>query len=64
MYTEKQISNALEAFDRVGSITAVINQLGYPSRTMLYNWLKAQGTGRRKPHSGSYPYRLHLGNLS
>ena len=49
MYTEKQISNALEAFDRVGSITAVINQLGYPSRTMLYNWLKAQGTGRRSP---------------
>ena len=49
MYTEKQISNALEVFDRVGSITAVINQLGYPSRTMLYNWLKAQGTGRRSP---------------
>ena len=37
MYTEKQISNALEAFDRVGSITAVINQLSYLSRTILYN---------------------------
>ena len=49
MYTEKQISEALTAFDHLGSITAVIRQLGYPSRTMLYNWLKSRGTDRRSP---------------
>ena len=49
MYTEKQIRDALELFDLAGSITTVIRQLGYPSRTMLYNWLKTRGTNYRTP---------------
>ena len=49
MYTAKQISEVLETFDRIGSITTVIRQLGYPSRTMLYNWLKTRETGCRTP---------------
>lgn len=48
MYTEKQISAALELFDRAASITTVVlRQPDYPSRTMLYNWLKKRGTGCR-----------------
>lgn len=53
MYTKKQISEALEVFDRLGSITAVIRQRGYPSRTTLYNWLKMRWTSCRSPKESS-----------
>ena len=49
MYTKKQIRDALELFDLAGSITTVIRQPKYPSRTMLYNWLKTRGTGCHTP---------------
>ena len=34
VYTEKQISDALELYDNLGGITAAIRQLGYPYRTI------------------------------
>ena len=49
MYSEKQVNAALSLYDQLGAITAVIRSLGYPSRTMLYNWLKTRKTSYRSP---------------
>lgn len=41
MYTEKQVTKALEVYKATTSITKTITQLGYPARQqILYNWLK------------------------
>ncbi len=42
MYTAKQISEVLETFDRIGSITTVIRQLGYPSLRKRHVSLRSQ----------------------
>ncbi len=49
MYSEKQVNAALSLYDQLGAITAVIRSLGYPSRTMLYNWIKTSRTSYRSP---------------
>ncbi|MEG1912981.1 MAG: hypothetical protein RR091_10875, partial [Cloacibacillus sp.] len=52
MYSEKQVTAALSLYDQLGAITAVIRSLGYPSRTMLYNWIKTRKTSYRSPKTG------------
>ena len=36
MYTNKQKQTALELYDRLGSITKVVQTLEYPSRRTMY----------------------------
>jgi len=38
MYTKEQQEQALKEFELLGSVTAVIHKLGYPSRAALYQW--------------------------
>lgn len=38
MYTKKQVEEALRFYRKCGSATLTVRCLGYPSRTMLYNW--------------------------
>lgn len=37
MYTKEQIETALNEFEHLGSVQAVINLLGYPSINTLYS---------------------------
>lgn len=36
MYTKQQEKLALQEYDRLGSVSAVVRQLGYPSESTLY----------------------------
>ena len=38
MYTREQVKKALDLYHECGSVTMTIRRLGYPSRTMLYQW--------------------------
>ena len=38
MFTKAQEKIALKEYGRLGSITAVIHRLGYPSESTLYRW--------------------------
>ena len=38
MYTREQVKKALDLYRECGSVTMTIRRLGYPSRTMLYQW--------------------------
>ena len=40
MYTKEEKERALREFERLGSVQAVINLLGYPSRHTLYDWYR------------------------
>ena len=40
MYTKEQKERALKAFERLGSVQAVVTLLGYPSRHTLYDWYR------------------------
>ena len=40
MYTREEKERALKEFERLGSVQAVINLLGYPSRHTLYVWYR------------------------
>ena len=39
-YTIEEKFRAIKLYEETGHITYVINELGYPSRTMLYYWLE------------------------
>ena len=39
-YTLKQINKALSLFDQIENATLVCRQLGYPSVSVLYLWIR------------------------
>ena len=45
MHTKAQIENALQEYDRLGSVTSVVQRLGYPTRSTLYRWLEIYKDG-------------------
>ena len=50
MYTKEQEEYALKEYERLGSITAVIRQLGYPSKSTLYRWYERRNAGLENRH--------------
>lgn len=50
MYTKEQIETALNEFEHLGSVQAVINLLGYPSRNTLYRWYEDRLAGKPNYH--------------
>ena len=51
MYTKEQEEIALKAYERLGSIHAVIRRLGYPSKSTLYRWYERRNAGLENRHS-------------
>lgn len=49
-YTNQQEQIALKEFERTGSISAIIQKLGYPSPATLYRWYEHQKAGLRNWH--------------
>lgn len=59
MYTKEQQERALAEFERLGSVQAVINLLGYPSRNTLYRWYEEKLAGKPNYHgSPDKPYKI------
>ena len=50
MYSEEQKERALRTYHHLGSATATVRRLGYPSRESMYEWIRNEGkaNGRRK----------------
>ncbi|MDC7237511.1 MAG: hypothetical protein PQJ45_07025 [Sphaerochaetaceae bacterium] len=42
MYSKKEIDKALKLYHKYKSVTKVIQKLEYPSRRVLYNWIKKE----------------------
>lgn len=59
MYTKEQIETALKEYERLGSVQATINLLGYPSRNTLYRWYEEKLAGKPNYHgSTDKPYKI------
>ena len=59
MYTKEQIETALKEYERLGSVQATINLLGYPSRNTLYRWYEEKLAGKPNYHgSPDKPYKI------
>ena len=39
-YSQQEVIAALELYNKTKSIRAVIDTLGYPSKTRMYDWIK------------------------
>lgn len=50
MYTKEQEDRALKEYERLGSVTAAIRQLGYPSESTLYRWYERRKAGLENRH--------------
>ena len=50
MYTKEQEEIALKAYERLGSVHAVIRRLGYPSKSTLYRWYERRNAGPENRH--------------
>lgn len=50
MYTKEQEERALEEFEKLGSVSAVIHRLGYPSSSTLYRWYEHKKAGIKNRH--------------
>lgn len=50
MYTKEQIETALNEFEHLGSVQAVINLLGYHSINTLYSWYEDRLGGKHNYH--------------
>ena len=48
MYSEEQKDRALRTYHHLGSVTATVRRLGYPSREHLYTWIRNEGTTKEK----------------
>ena len=57
VYTKEEQEQALKEFERLGSVTAVIHKLGYPSRAALYKWYERKKAGCLNNH-GTMEYQL------
>ena len=50
MYTKEQEEIALEEYERLGSVHAVIRRLGYPSKSTLYRWYERRNASLENRH--------------
>ena len=50
MYTKEQEEIALKEYERLGSVAAVIQKLGYPSESTLYRWYERKKAGLENRH--------------
>ena len=50
-FSEEEKSKALQLYDETGSISKVIQKLGYPSRQNMYTWLKNRNIERERRES-------------
>ena len=50
MYTKEQEERALREYERLGSVAAVIQKLGYPSESTLYRWYERKKAGLENRH--------------
>ena len=50
MYTKEQEEAALKEYARLGSVHAVIQRLGYPSKSTLYRWYERRNAGFKNNH--------------
>ena len=50
MYTKEQEEMALREYERLGSVAAVIQKLGYPSEPTLYRWHERKKAGLENRH--------------
>ena len=48
MYSKKEIDKALNLYHKCKSVTKVIQKLEYPSRRVLYNWIKKENLPRKQ----------------
>lgn len=65
MYTKEQQDRALKEFERLGSVQAVINLLGYPTRNTLYEWNKAARINKQNQHGSlDKPYEIKNRNIN
>jgi len=48
MYTKEQKEAALELYHQLGSVTAVVRKMGYPTRETLHLWIKTEGKLKNK----------------
>lgn len=50
MYSEEQKDRALRTYHHLGSVTATVRRLGYPSRAYMYEWIRNEEKtkGQRK----------------
>jgi len=53
VYSKYQRKTALQLYDQCKSVSKVIQQLGYPTRKRLYDWI----TERNSPPSNKAPRR-------
>lgn len=51
MYTKEQEEIALQEYERLGSVYAVIRRSGYPSKSTLYRWYERRNAGLENRHS-------------
>lgn len=62
-YTEQEKEQALALYDELGSITKVIQKLGYPSRQNMYTWIKNRNIAIKQravaDYSDSPTHRRH-----
>ena len=47
-YTEQEKQEALALYDELGSISKVINKLGFPSRQNMYTWIRNRNVEQEK----------------
>lgn len=50
-FSEEEKSKALQLYDETGSISKVIQKLGYPSRQNIYTWIKNRYIERKRRKS-------------
>lgn len=50
MYTKEQDEIALKAYERLGSVHAVVRRLGYPSNSTLSHWYERRNAGLENRH--------------
>lgn len=63
MYTKEQEEMALREYERLGSVTAVIQRLGYPSESTLYRWYERKKAGLENRHGQMVEYRKYIDAL-
>ena len=63
MYTKEQEEMALREYERLGSVTAVIQRLGYPSESTLYRWYERKKAELENRHGQMVEYRKYIDAL-
>ncbi len=55
-YTQEQRERAVALFNELGSATATVRRLGYPSRQMLYAWVNRDDAAHRRTCGARYQH--------